>query len=211
MVLKTINLTAPEIAKWLAAIGAIASMVWLSFALIATLVWRSYGQEWIKEIGLVTREDVLRIEARQEAMAEKLATMAEQIVILSRPDDVVHYRDLPRPSQGYCKPGEVCPITIFAERDLRAVDCRVVPGITEMFIVIDNREYVANTAPNRPGTNLSASPRALEPRFILPLGLPAGQAVAMIRSHYIGCPWQDDEGDPPVIQDSPRFPLEIRP
>lgn len=200
MVLRTQSFTIDSMAKMLAALVFLVGLVWSigGFAIWAS--WKLWGQEAIDAMGLATSEEVQRVETA-------ITEIRGQIVVLSRPDEIVHYRDLPR-AVAPCRAGEPCAITIFAERDVRALDCRIVPGRTELLVVTGSREYVAGSLSNRPATNLPAAPRALEPTFQLPRGLPPGPATAIIRSYYTDCPWQTG-GQPPAIQDSPQFPLEV--
>ncbi len=144
-----------------------------------------------------------------EAKAQ-IADMQRAIAIASRPEAIVIYRDLPRPAHGACAPGGNCTLVVFAERDPLAVDCRIIPGTTELRIAAGGREYAATVLGTRPGSNLTNRPQAVEPTFVLPVSIPPGAATAVIRTYYTSCPWQND-GQPPAIQDSPMFPLEIRP
>jgi hypothetical protein len=129
-------------------------------------------------------------------------------VILSRPDSIAVYREPPRPVAGFCAAGEECVISVFAERSQRALECRIIGPRSELLILSGGREYVGTVNPSRRALNLGGSPRALEPTFQLPIGVPAGPATAIIRSYYTDCAWQID-GQPPAVQDSPVFTLEI--
>ena len=205
---RTMNLGVIDIAKWIAAISVIAGTVWSIGALFGVLVWRSYGAHFIEELGLASRDDIVEVKRAIGDAQEVLSVLTRQIEVLSRPDDIVIYRDLPEPADGSCMAGQPCTIVIFAERSEGATACRIVPDRTELRIAADGREYIAGRAAGRRGTNLPARPQALEPTFDMPQSLPVGRAMAFIRSYYEGCPWQVN-GQPPAIQDSPMFPIEV--
>jgi hypothetical protein len=209
VVLRTFNLSIFEIAKWIGAILTIAAALWVPGVVIATALWIAYGQRAVDALGLASAKDIERLEGIVAETSETINLLARQVTVLSQPENITLYRDLPAPVEGYCEAGEACAISIFAERDVRAIDCRIVPGRTEMLIFSEGREYVANVPRDRPGTNIGAAPRALEPTFIMPSGIQPGPARAIIRAFYGECPWQVN-GQPPAIQDSPTFPLEIR-
>jgi hypothetical protein len=208
VVLRTFNLSIFEIAKWIGAILTIAAALWVPGMVIATALWIAYGQRAVDALGLASAKDIERLEGIVADTSSSIHLLARQVTVLSQPENITLYRDLPIAVEGFCVPGEACAISIFAERDVRAIDCRVIAGRTEMLIISQGREYVANATPNRPGTNLSASPRALEPTFVIPSGIQPGPARAIIRAYYTECPWQVN-GQPPAIQDSPTFPLTI--
>lgn len=172
-----------------------------------------------EELGLASSEQITTLtealsdlkaetKAQSDATQAQIGEMRRLVDIALRPDEIVHYRDLPRAAERECEAGEACAIVIFAERDPLAVDCRIIPGRTELRITAEGREYVARSLPNRMATNLAPRPQALEPTFALPVSLPPGPATALIRSYYTNCQWQRD-GVPPAVQDSPFFTLEI--
>ena len=210
MVIKTLQMSTFEAAKWIAAATVISSFIWTIGGFIVLTVWSLYKDDIIATAGLATREDFQQLESTLSQAATSFATLSRQIIVLSRPDNVVLYREPPKPVLGNCTAGETCRISIFAERTQRALECRVLGEKTELLILRDGREYVASPVIERPATNLQGQPRALEPQFTLPRGVPAGPSTAIIRSHYTDCTWQLD-GDPPVIQDSPTFDLNILP
>jgi hypothetical protein len=199
--------TLPEMAKWVGALMMLAAAVWTPGVIFLTGAWVIYGKSVVNGLGLATQEDIARIEFRIEDAASSLQGLTREITILSRPEDVVNYRDLPVPAGGFCQVGKNCVLTVFAQRDPAAAECRVTSA--EMVIISQGREYVALPDPTRQPINLGPAPRAVEPTFQLPLTISTGPARAIIRTHYNSCPWQID-GQPPVTQDSPSFPLEIR-
>lgn len=207
MVFKVIQMSTFEAARWIAALSVISAFIWSVGGFIALLLWSSYKDELITTAGLATKEDVLRLQETLSEAAESFSLLSRQIVVLSRPENVTIYRESPKPIDGACSVGETCRISIFAERSPRATECRIIPNLTELLILIKGREYVATPSPNRQAINLQLQPRALEPAFILPQGIPIGRGTAIIRTHYAGCSWQID-GQPPVVQDSPAFEIE---
>lgn len=211
MVIKVIQLSAFEAAKWVAALSVISTFIWSVGGFLALMIWNTYRDEVISAAGLASREDVARLEKAVSGAAQSFDALSRQIVILSRPPNVAIYREPPRAVQGYCRAGEACAISVFAERDPRASDCRIQGDRAELLIITGDREYAASPAPGRVVNNLGPQPRVREPTFLLPEGIPAGTGTAIIRSFYRDCIWQDAAGQPPVMQDSPPFQLEIRP
>ena len=209
MVIKTIQLSTIEAARWIAAATVISTFIWSVGGFIALTLWNIYRDDIVETAGVATREDVIRLEAALSEAAVSFTQLSRQIVVLSRPDTIAHYREPPRALGGSCMAGEACTISVFAERAQRALECRLLGPRTELLILIEGREYVAPPDGQVPGTNLQSRPRALEPTFRLPRGVPEGVATAMIRTYYTGCSWQID-GEPPALQDSPTFDLEIR-
>lgn len=211
MVFRAIHLTAIEAAKVIGAWLVLSGFVWSVGGFIFVTVWNANRETVIAEAGLATREDIDELKTAVREASDAFNTLSRQIVILSQPENIVNYRDLPVQVHS-CRAGQdACAIAIFAERDARATECRIVPQRTELMIISGSREYIASVSPGRPGTNLPASPRALEPTFDIPLSLPPGEARAVIRTYYRGCPWQQgpEADQPPVVQDSPVFTLTI--
>lgn len=210
MVFKIIQMTTFEAARWIAAALVVSGFIWSVGGFLAVALWNSYRVELIANAGLATSEDIGELKTALEEAALSFTALSRQIVVLSRPDNIAVYREPPRPVTGQCKAGDDCVVSVFAERSQRALDCRIIGPRTELLILAKGREYIGTPASTRPASNLQNSPRALEPTFKLPLGVPTGPATAIIRSYYTDCSWQID-GDPPAIQDSPPFSMEITP
>jgi hypothetical protein len=208
MVLKIIQMTAFEAARYIAALSVISTFIWSVGGFIAFMIWNTYRSDVIAAAGIASREDVARVELALTDAATSFATLSRQIVILSRPDNIALYREPPRVVNG-CEAGSTCTISIFAERSPRALECRIIGSRTELLLLAEGREYVATPSPQRQVTNLDNRPRALEPTFQLPRGIPRGPATAIIRSYYGDCAWQIN-GEPPAIQDSPPFIVEVK-
>jgi hypothetical protein len=200
-----------RIIGWGQVFGALSVMLTfgsLVIGFIAMVVFRVYGAQIIAASGLATAADVARVEMSIADATVKVAELRRQIVVLSRPDDVVIYLEDPRPVDGFCQVDSLCAIQIYAERDPRAEACQIIQGSTEMIIYSGGREYVAQGSTARPARNLPATPRTFEPSFEIPASIPPGPARARIRTAYTDCPWQIN-GDPPVTMESPSFALEI--
>lgn len=210
MVLKIIQMNTIEAARWVTAAIILSAFIWSVGGFIALALWNTYRNDIIETAGLASSEDIGELKAALQEAAVSFTALSRQIVILSRPDQITLYREPPSPVAGFCAAGEDCVISVFAERSQRALDCRILGPRTELLILSHGREYVGAMVSQKPASNLQSSPRALEPAFRLPLGIPVGPATAIIRSYYTDCAWQID-GQPPAIQDSPSFPLEIVP
>lgn len=220
MVLKIIQLSTIEAAKWFAAAVVISTFIWSVGGFLAITLWTAYREDIIATAGLATSDDIAELKIATSNDIAELKTalddaavsfvqLSRQIVVLSRPDQIALYREPPRAIGGHCTAGQNCVISVFAERSQRALDCRILGPRTELLILSNGREYIATPVIGRQVVNLQSGPRALEPTFTLPQGIPAGEASAVIRSYYTECGWQVD-GQPPAIQDSPVFDLEIR-
>jgi hypothetical protein len=201
MVVNDKGITIEGLAKTLAALGVIAGTFWTVGAFIGLLVWRTAGESVIAAAGVASASDVARIES-------SISIITRQLVVLARPDNIVLYRDVPHALNDQCRPGQPCPVAVYAERDPRAIECEIIPGTTELLIYSGEREYRAPVRPNAQTTNLAGAPRTVEPVFIMPQSLPLGSARGTIRTTYTDCLWQI-EGEPPAVQDSPVFDLEI--
>ena len=208
VVIKKIQMSTMEAARWIAALSVISAFIWSVGGFLALVICNTYRDEMIRTAGLASSEDVRRLERTLADAADNFASLSRQMVILSRPEDVVNYRESPSAVNGACVAGEACAVAVFAERSQRAAECQIIGNRTELLILTNGREYVARPVPNRRATNLRPAPRALEPVFMLPSGVPEGPSRSIIRSYYTGCFWQTD-GEPPVIQDSPIFDLTI--
>jgi hypothetical protein len=152
-----------------------------------------------------------RIQAMQNETASierRLVDMQGQIALAARPERIVLYREDPYTAEPSCKAGEGCTIVVFAERDQSALSCKIIPGMSELILTVEGRVYKGQQEPQRRETNLSATPQALEPTFLLPQSIRPGEVSAYIRTFYTECPWQV-EGQPPAFADSPTFPVEI--
>lgn len=208
MVIKVIQMNLVEAARWISAATVISGFIWMVGGFLALAVWNAYRDDIVSTAGLATREDIHALERTIFEASQNFATLSRQIVVLSRPENVVNYRDIPSAAGGSCVAGEVCVISVFAERDQRATECRIIPEKTELLLLSNNREYVASPSSGRTPNNLPSQPRALEPRFTLPVTVPEGNATAIIRTFYTNCLWQVN-GQPPVAQDSPPFNIQI--
>ena len=210
MVIKAIQLSAMEAARWIAVATVISTFIWSVGGFIAFLLWSAYRDDIIETAGIASSEDVRRLESALTEAAQSFTQLSRQIVVLSRPDVIASYREPPRPTDGFCMAGQDCTISVFVERSPRAVSCQIIGPRSELLMLIDGREYAAPPITLLGVINLESTPRALSPTFAVPRGVPAGTATATIRTRYTGCTWQID-GEPPAIQDSPIFELEIRP
>jgi hypothetical protein len=209
MVIKTIQMTTFEAARWIAALSVISTFIWSVGGFLALLLWSVYREDVITTAGLASREDILRLERTLGQAAESFDDLSRQITILSRPDDVTVYREPPFAVDGSCVAGEQCQISVFAERHSRAKECELISDMAELIIVANNREYRAPALQVGEPSNLSTTPRIVEPVFDLPRSLPKGEQRAIIRTHYTKCLWQI-EGQPETIQESPPFSIMIR-
>lgn len=216
MVLKVIQISTFEAARWIAALSVISAFIWSVGGFLALMIWNTYREEVISAAGIASREDVLRVEHALSEAAASFSDLSRQIVILSRPEDISNYREPPRPLNG-CEAGGECTVSVFAERSSRATECRIDGEQTQLLLLTGGREYIATPVQQREATNLGTSPRSLEPTFQLPRGIPKGPATAIIRTYYYDCLWQavEQPGDtqrrqPPAIQDSPPFTIEVK-
>lgn len=205
-----------KVIEWGHLVVAASVITTVSAAIISfllTVVVNLWGAAILNVLGVATAEEVKAIKdtARQEMVIlnEKMDDLLRRIVVLARPEQIVHYRDLPEAVQGFCYAGEECSIVIFAERDPRALECKIMPSETRLLIVRDDRTYEIPSVNRGTAVNLGTSPRALEPRFIIPQSVGEAEVEAILSTEYTGCLWQTD-GQPPVHQESPSFPIEVR-
>lgn len=193
-----------QIIEWGKLIGAAAVITTVAssvLSFVVGIVFVVWGATLLKMAGVATSEEVVSLKGQVDDL-RRLAT------VLARPDAIAHYRDLPAPLGGTCYPGEECTIIVFAERDIRALECRVIPGRTELQITQGSRTFAVPAIQRGTAVNLGASPRALEPSFLIPRSVQGGEVTAHIVSHYTDCAWQI-AGEPPAVQESPEFHITI--
>ena len=182
----------------------------LSF--VVFVVFQVWGAQILSVAGVATSQELERSREQSSqqfaAIQADLRELSGRVVVLARPEQIVHYRDLPQALNGSCAPGGECVTVIFAERDLRALDCQVVPRRTQFLLTQGARTYAVPAVQRNNAINLGPSPRALEPAFVMPRSVSPGKVSAIIESHYENCLWQDD-GEPPVVERSPVFQIEV--
>lgn len=193
-----------SIIEWAKLIGAatvITSVASGVLSFIVSIVFFVWGAQLLTAAGVATSQEMA-------AMKQTVDDLLRRVTVLARPDQIAHYRDLPVALHGECYPGEECTIVVFAERDIRALECRIIPGRTELLLTQEARTFTVPAVQRGTAVNLGPSPRGVEPTFLLPRSLDPGEATARIISHYTGCLWQID-GQPPVSQESPQFRITI--
>lgn len=189
---------------WAQVVTAAAVITSVASAVLSTAIWivfSVWGAYLLAAAGVATS-------AEMAGVKDKVDDLLRRVVVLARPDQIVHYRDLPVPLNGACVRGRPCAIVIFAERDLRALECQVIPDRTRLLVTQGNRTWEIPAVQRGAAVNLGPSPRALEPTFLLPQSLQVGEAQAEILSGYTGCLWQTD-GEPPATQLSPQFKINV--
>jgi len=189
-----------HLAVAISAMTAVASGV---LAAVFTILFNAFGPQVINTLGIATAKEV-------DHVRDQLDDVLRRMVVLARPEQVVHYRDAPFALGGECSRGQECTIVLFAARDPRSVECRLIPTETRLQLTQNARTWSVPPVLGRPPTNLSTSPQTVEPRFILPRSIRPGNVSATVVTAYEGCMWQDD-GVPPVTQASPKFDINIIP
>lgn len=183
------------------AISAMAGVASVVVGISVTLVFSAYGAVILERAGVATAREVTALRIQVEDVLQRMK-------VLARPEQIAHYRDAPNVLGGECFRGRACTIVVFAERDIRALECRLIPNETRLEITQNARTWSVPPERNRPAVNLSTSPQTVEPTFVMPQSIEPGEASAIIVSHYTDCLWQTD-GEPPATQDSPRFKITI--
>lgn len=168
---------------------------------IIALAFQLWGAALLSAAGVATSDEMTRVK-------DKVDDLLRRVVVLARPDQIAHYRDLPVPLGGFCFPGEDCVILVFVERDIRALECELIPDSTQLIVTQNGRTFAVPAKVRGTAVNVGTSPRALEPTFPLPRSLEPGEVTARIDSHYTDCLWQTN-GDPPATQASPDFKITI--
>jgi len=183
------------------AIGAMTAVASAVLSMVAVFLWSAFGEAIVKSAGVATAEEM-------QSVKDKVDDLLRRVVVLARPDQISHYRDLPQSVENECFPGEMCAVTVFVERDSRALDCNLVPERTQFLLAQNNLTYAVPAARQGTAIDVGASPRALEPSFRVPLGVQPGPVRVVLVTHYEGCLWQTD-GVPPAMQESPMFEITI--
>lgn len=165
------------------------------------IVFKVWGATLLSMAGVATSTEMREMQAT-------VNDLLQAVTVLARPERVAYYRDLPRIVTPTCAPGEECAAAIYVERDTKAVECRVIPGATQVLVTQDNVTYALPVISPRQVVNVGASSRGLELGFELPTALRPGEARAVIETQYTNCLWQTN-GQPPVIEASPEFVINI--
>jgi hypothetical protein len=212
-----------EAAKFLSALSVIVSVASIILVTLITWSFNLWGPQLIERSGLATTQDIRATESRFEGaltgLSEQVSSLASSVelnartvAVLAQPEDIAIYRDLPRPVNGTCEAGSVCTLLIYAVRDPRAIECKILPGRAELVIESGGIEYRQRIVSRGNTTNIGTVAQGLEPSFMIPRSL-AGQSqvTGTIVSYYEDCPWQDRDGQPPAIGFSPEFTIQLVP
>jgi len=183
------------------AIGAMTAVASAVLSMVAVLLWSAFGEAIVKNAGVATADEM-------QSVKDKVDDLLRRVVVLARPDQISHYRDLPQSVEAECFAGAMCAVTVFVERDSRALDCKLIPERTQFLLAQNNLTYAVPAARQGTAINVGSSPRALEPSFRVPRGVHPGPVRVVLVSHYEGCLWQTD-GEPPATQESPLFTIQI--
>lgn len=190
-----------EWAKLIGAAAVITSVASSVLSFVVTVAFFVWGAQILAAAGVATSDEMAAVKSRVDDLLSR-------VVVLARPERIAHYRDLPIPVGGQCYGGEECSISIYVERDLRALECRVIPGLAQLLVTQDSRTFAVPIITRNDPVNVGSSPRALEPTFLLPRSVESGEVSAHIETHYTNCLWQTN-GQPPVVESSPQFKIKI--
>ncbi|MBF9042938.1 hypothetical protein HKCCE4037_06350 [Rhodobacterales bacterium HKCCE4037] len=201
----------------------VLSLIALTSALSTALVTGTLTYlEWrdLPERTAALEEIVARAEADRAMMRETLQRIEVQlerqsraIELLRAPTRVVYYDPATGPEGEWSRSAGRGLLVVVANREEGAEDCVIIPDATVITITSDADllPRTANRVDGRTARNLTDRREGREIVVGIPAGTPLGRATVTIQTFYERCPWQDNEGRPPVPAISPPIDVEIVP